>query len=441
MHPPDLWVFSASADWKPIFHTGAEGGADGPTGLRSYRVTVADFDSDGQPEFVVAGADGRMRLYDYNGGAASRPPPNWTEAHALDAGTVRLAWHAPGADSVRVFAALPGAAFSLVATTAEAELVLPATEVREYALRAYYDGAASDLSRARTVRPHAPAVVTDVTYPAEDYVVVRFTEPLAPDVLARQFLLNDAREPASALLQEGGRAVALHFPGLPTGAATLAWEGLRDEEGTPVGQGAVALMVPASGLEGTLLLASWDVLGGGRALLRFSEPLDPQAAQDPSRYRVDPSGAVTEVEFDVQRPEEVVLTIADRALGATGLRTAVVVTAMEAASGATLAPEGTVAVLSTFAADLSDVYVFPNPYRQNQHDGRVIIAGLPRTAQIAIYSLDGRLVRELEEFDGDGGAPWDLTDARGEAVPSGVYLIRVESEGQEPVIEKVAIIR
>ncbi|MCH7977138.1 MAG: hypothetical protein IIC18_11395, partial [Bacteroidetes bacterium] len=58
-----------------------------------------------------------------------------------------------------------------------------------------------------------------------------------------------------------------------------------------------------------------------------------------------------------------------------------------------------------------------------------------------VYALDGAHVRSLEEFDGDGGTPWDLTDDNGEQVPSGIYLIRIETDGQDPVITKVAIIR
>lgn len=135
------------------------------------------------------------------------------------------------------------------------------------------------------------------------------------------------------------------------------------------------------------------------------------------------------------------MTIQGRALGATGLLTTIVVSGLVGEDGASLAPEGNVATLGDFADDLSDVYVFPNPYRSDQHAGRVIIAGLPRSATIEVYSLGGERVRSLEEFDGDGGAPWDLTDENGEPIPSGIYLIRVETDGQDPVFTKVAVIR
>jgi hypothetical protein len=46
-----------------------------------------------------------------------------------------------------------------------------------------------------------------------------------------------------------------------------------------------------------------------------------------------------------------------------------------------------------------------------------------------------------EEGDGNGGRRWDLRDRRGQMVPSGIYLIRVESPGESPVLKKAAIIR
>ena len=254
-------------------------------------------------------------------------------------------------------------------------------------------------------------------------------------------MLGGSIAPSALLFEDNGFSVALQFDDLQAGANTIGWSEVRDAEGTPVGQEEVAIDVPAANAEGTLFLVSWEIMDGSSAKLVFNMALDATQARDISNYRVDPTGQVTSVIFNTANPDAVELTIDGRALGATGLQTTIVVSGLVGAAGATLAPEGNVATLSAFADDLTDVYVFPNPFRADQHAGRVVIAGLPRTAAIEVYALDGAHVRSLEEFDGDGGTPWDLTDDNGEQVPSGIYLIRIETDGQDPVITKVAIIR
>ena len=52
--------------------------------------------------------------------------------------------------------------------------------------------------------------------------------------------------------------------------------------------------------------------------------------------------------------------------------------------------------------------------------------------EVQVYSLDGRLVRELaagERLPGMHALPWDGRDRAGRAAPAGVYLVRVRAPG------------
>jgi hypothetical protein len=90
---------------------------------------------------------------------------------------------------------------------------------------------------------------------------------------------------------------------------------------------------------------------------------------------------------------------------------------------------------------LEDVYVFPNPLDSRLHTARLMVAGVPRAATVRIYSAQGIFVRQLEERNGNGGIPWDLRDGDGNPIASGIYLVRVEAEGESPVLLKAAIVR
>jgi uncharacterized membrane protein len=72
---------------------------------------------------------------------------------------------------------------------------------------------------------------------------------------------------------------------------------------------------------------------------------------------------------------------------------------------------------------------FPNPFNPMT----TIEFALPRTesVRLAIHDLSGRLVRTLvmgEVQAGDHSVVWDGTDARGNAVASGTYLYRLDTE-------------
>jgi hypothetical protein len=150
---------------------------------------------------------------------------------------------------------------------------------------------------------------------------------------------------------------------------------------------------------------------------------------------------VTSVSFSGERPSEVILKIEGRGLGPSGLKTSIIVRNLRAADGANLGSEGTVATFASAALTTSEAYIFPNPFRASEHVERVMIAGLPRRASVGIFSPQGEPVRFLEEVDGDGGVPWDLRDMDGESVPSGIYIVLIESEGLETVTLKAAVLR
>ncbi|RYD52161.1 MAG: hypothetical protein EOP52_08275 [Sphingobacteriales bacterium] len=86
---------------------------------------------------------------------------------------------------------------------------------------------------------------------------------------------------------------------------------------------------------------------------------------------------------------------------------------------------------------LDRIAVVPNPYyaysehyEQNRLDTRVRVVNLPPRAEISIYSIDGSLVRRLNKDNGDVAyIDWDLRNAKGLPVASGMYLFHVKAEG------------
>lgn len=85
---------------------------------------------------------------------------------------------------------------------------------------------------------------------------------------------------------------------------------------------------------------------------------------------------------------------------------------------------------------LDRIHAVPNPYysysgyEQNRLDTRIKIINLPQKASIDIYSLDGSLVRRLTKDNANQSyLDWDLRNAKGLPIASGMYLIHVKAEG------------
>jgi len=89
-------------------------------------------------------------------------------------------------------------------------------------------------------------------------------------------------------------------------------------------------------------------------------------------------------------------------------------------------------------ANVEGVIVVPNPYRGSERwdtdgSGRIQFQRVPGIVTIRIYTVAGDLVRELSKSDPlSGNLDWNLKNADGQEVSSGIYLYHVESgEGYE----------
>jgi hypothetical protein len=85
---------------------------------------------------------------------------------------------------------------------------------------------------------------------------------------------------------------------------------------------------------------------------------------------------------------------------------------------------------------LDRISVVPNPYYAyagyeiNRLDTRVKIINLPQRATISIYSLDGSLIRRIDKDSKNVSfVDWDIKNAKGLPIASGMYLIHINAEG------------
>jgi flagellar hook assembly protein FlgD len=104
---------------------------------------------------------------------------------------------------------------------------------------------------------------------------------------------------------------------------------------------------------------------------------------------------------------------------------------------------------------IRDVYPYPNPMNTQTTFAFRVEGGRDEALQdftLRIYTLSGRLVRQLEKRHLDNPLSvgwntlsWNGRDEDGERVGTGVYLYRVRIEGSETTfrgdVEKISVIR
>ncbi len=87
----------------------------------------------------------------------------------------------------------------------------------------------------------------------------------------------------------------------------------------------------------------------------------------------------------------------------------------------------------------SGVFVYPNPWKEGESTESIKVQGAPEGSTVEIFDITGQAVRRLSATREP--YVWDSLDANLNEVPSGVYVIRVETPTGELIFTKVAIIR
>jgi hypothetical protein len=83
--------------------------------------------------------------------------------------------------------------------------------------------------------------------------------------------------------------------------------------------------------------------------------------------------------------------------------------------------------------------VYPNPWREGQHDGdNIAFENLALRSMIKIFTVSGSFIKTIAA--GEGSGEWDLTDSAGRVVNPGAYVYLI-TDGKKTVEGKLKITR
>ncbi|HEX9251126.1 MAG TPA: T9SS type A sorting domain-containing protein, partial [Ignavibacteriaceae bacterium] len=196
-------------------------------------------------------------------------------------------------------------------------------------------------------------------------------------------------------------------------------------------------------------VTSFEVINAYKIKVSFNFSVDELSAQNTNNYIFTPDNKVTSVSIDQGDSKTIYLDLTNqKPIGSIGKEYVLRITNLQSDGSSGNIPinsgAGSYLVLSSFAKNLSDVYVYPNPTKAGTEI--ITFANLPQRAKISIWTIDGILVNELEENDGNGGVDYNLIDMSGNKISSGVYFYRIvqldqsNNEGEEK-LGKFAVVR
>ncbi len=189
-----------------------------------------------------------------------------------------------------------------------------------------------------------------------------------------------------------------------------------------------------------LYLKNLNVISRAELIIQFSEPFKPEDAIKIENYSIKPFGEIQKLE--IIEEDKVKIALGDTPLlGSIGYYYTITVNNVSAKSG-NLMTKGSGNTLGFVfeTENPQNAFVYPNPINLNIGD-KVTFANIPRNSKIIITTINGEIIRELEEINNNGGVEWDLRTSKGQTIEPGTYIFTIESKNQGSIMKKFSVVR
>ncbi len=309
----------------------------------------------------------------------------------------------------------------------------------------------SNLSTIIEVYCHKPGEVTSAIGSSRKTVTVGFSEKMNNTIENLQaFNLLGVGYPNSISPASQYSYLLTFREDIPVGQNQLSVSGLKDFYGSPIVPSTINFTMDSVIILPEFFITSFEILDAYNIKIVFNLEVDEQTAEISENYDFEPDNRVTSTEVDANDKRIVKINLkGQKPVGSIGIEYVLRVKDLISSASTGNIPinegAGSYIVLSSFAQNLSDVFVYPNPVQASTSEF-LTFANLPQYAQITIWTIDGTKIGEVEESDGNGGAVFNLVDLNGNKLSSGIYFYRIvmlddSNNEQDEKLGKFAVVR
>ncbi|HSP86802.1 MAG TPA: S8 family serine peptidase, partial [Ignavibacteriaceae bacterium] len=308
----------------------------------------------------------------------------------------------------------------------------------------------SALSQIIEVYSHTPATPLTAVSNSNQSVIVTFSEKMKNVIENLQSFNIPGVGFPNSISPNNQYSYLLSFrENLPADTLQLIVKDIKDLYNSPITTDTITFVVVPTPEIQTFYITVFQIINPFRIKLVFNYDVDETVALTKENYLFQPENHVSSVEIDQSNKKIIYLNLDNKKpIGSIGKEYRLQIVNLKSSPGTgslTInSGAGSYVVLTSFAEDLSHVYVYPNP--ANIEKGKVTFANLPKRAKIVIFTLNGERINEIEEADGNGGVDFNLVYESGEQLNSGIYIFRIvrlddANNEVEEKIGKFAVIR
>ncbi len=397
--------------------------------INSNSIFIGDLNKNNVPEVAFPTGTG-IKFSEFAVSNKAGTPYN-VSGYSIDSTSVQLSWSGSG-QFYYIYKGLSADSLALIDSSATTDFtdfqVLPRKEYY-YAIQGYdvtKPDPVSNLSPVLTVYSHIPGKVISVVSKTRRNIQVTFSERVNNTIEnLESFNVAGAGYPNSVSPANQYSYVLSYNQNLPIGTNTLITSRLKDYFGSPISPDTTVFNVDSVNTPDEFFVSSFEIVDPYRIRITFNKEVNATVAKNPDNYSFDPANKVTSVDADASDPKVIYLNLkGNNPVGSIGREYRLRILNLTSSDGVTInSGAGSYLVLTGYAKDLSDVYIYPNPAKVAS--GKMTFANLPKRAKIIIWNLNGIRINELDETDGNGGVDFNMKDEFGKELGSGIYIYRI----------------
>ena len=423
--------------------------------INSNSIFVGDLNKNNVLEVAFPTSQG-IKFYEFTVSKKASTPFN-VSGFSVDSSSTFISWQG-NVDQYFIYRGLASDNLekidSVIALTEYADLILNKNTNYYYAIQAFdlsKEDPYSNLSQIIEVYCHTPGKVISASSSSANVVTVVFSEKMNNTIENLQaFKLNGTVFPNSISPASQYSYLLTFRDEIPVGDNQLLVSDLRDIYGSPIQPTEITFTMDTVIVNEEFFISSFKIIDSYNLKIVFNLEVDEQSAENVNNYLFDPDNKANSISIDASDNKTVNISVkGQKPIGAIGreyvLRLKDVYSSVASGSLKINEGAGSYIVLSSYANDLSEVYVYPNPVKPST--GEILtFAKLPQYAQITIWSIEGKKIGEVNENDGNGGASFNLIDMSGNQLSTGIYIYRVamtdeKNNEQDEKLGKFAVIR